>query len=145
MTTIIDNTNDPYASHIPSNLSSFIIAKNSLLDDVLKSKTIEMIVKELSNIPEFAKYKSDLEFIKLTGNLIENAIPKSKPLDFKIQILIDIFIKLFGNISDNEKNAIRNTYNFLINNKKIKKIKISKKVIKMSYKFVKSLFANKKN
>ena len=76
MTTVItDNLNDPYTSHIPSNLSSYIIAKNSLLDDVLKSKT---------SIPEFEKHKSECRFSNCMHNKEPNCRVKAAVEDNEI-------------------------------------------------------------
>ena len=128
-----------------TNPYDFLKAKHSLFDDVIKSKTIDVIISELKRIPDLTKYKTDLEFVKLTANFIENSFDKSKTADQKKAVLIEIFVKLFGNLSDAEKLLITNAYDFLANNHKIKKIKSSKKWFKYMSSILKSLFATKKN
>jgi len=130
-TTITQPTSEcPYTKKIPSDLGDFLKAKHSLLDDVLKSKTIDVIITELKRIPELTKYKTDLELVKLTANFIENSFDKSKTADDKKNILIEIFVKLFGDLRESDKLLITNAYDFLVNNHKIKKIKNSKKWFK---------------
>jgi hypothetical protein len=141
----MSTTDCPYTKEIPLDLGQYLKAKNSLLDDVIKSKTIDVIISELKRIPDLLNYKTDLELIKLTANFIENSFDKSKTADDKKTALIEIFVKLFGNLTTAEKLIITNAYDFLVNNGKIKKIKNSKKWFKYLLSSIKSLFASKKN
>ena len=134
----------PYISKIPSDLNQFITAKNSLLVDVIKSKTIDAIIVELKRIPDLNKYKIDLELIKLTCKFIENAFDKKITTEQKKAILLEIFIKLFGNIlSEQDKLLLGNAYDFLLNNGKINKIKLSKKYFKYTKNLLVGLFKKK--
>ena len=139
------STECPYTKKIPTDLGDFLKAKHTLFDDVIKSKTIDVIISELKRIPDLLKYKTDLELVKLTANFIENSFDKTKTADQKKAVLIEIFVKLFGNLSDAEKLLITNAYDFLLNNHKIKKIKSSKKWFKYMSSILKSLFSSKKN
>ena len=73
-------TECPYTKKIPTDLGDFLKAKHSLFDDVIKSKTIDVIINELKRIPDLLKYKTDLELVKLTDYLIENSFDKLKLL-----------------------------------------------------------------
>jgi hypothetical protein len=146
MSSVLQPTTEcPYTKKIPTDLGDFLKAKHSLFDDVIKSKTIDIIISELKRIPELTKYKTDLELVKLTANFIENSFDKTKTADQKKAVLIEIFVKLFGNLSDAEKLLITNAYDFLANNHKIKKIKTSKKWFKYVSSVVVSIFTTKKN
>ena len=103
-------TECPYTKKIPTDLGDFLKAKHSLFDDVIKSKTIDVIINELKRIPDLLKYKTDLELVKLTANFIVNSFDKSKTADQKKAVLIEIFVKLFGNLSDTEKLLLLKNY-----------------------------------
>ena len=79
-------------------------------------------------IPEFQKYKNDLELIKYVCNLTENLIQEKKSGTLKKEIVISSLTKLF-NLNENEKKMISDAVEFLCNNKKVKKLGLFKKWI----------------
>jgi hypothetical protein len=110
------------------NITNEILPKNSLINEIKKSKTIQNIISNVQQIPEFQKYKNDLELIKYVCNLTENLIQEKKSGTLKKEIVITSLTKVF-NLNENEKKMISDAVEFLINNKKIKKISIYRKWI----------------
>jgi hypothetical protein len=54
--------------------SDSIRPKNSLFDEIKKAKCIEALIAEINKIPDFNKYRSDLELMKFLVNMVENMI-----------------------------------------------------------------------
>jgi hypothetical protein len=113
---------------IPSN-SSIIIPKNSLIDDIYKSKAIEHIINEVKKMPEYSKYRNDIELVRYVSTLVENIILEKKSGDKKKEIVTQAMIKIF-NLSATEQKTLSDIIEFLANNKKIKKLSIYKKYLK---------------
>jgi hypothetical protein len=67
-------------------------------------------------------------FLEYVMTVIENLIKKKLKVD-KFEIVQQLFIKLFG-ISDTEKIILKQNVDHLLKKKIIKKVKISKRVIK---------------
>ena len=110
------------------NITNEILPKHSLMTDIKKAKTIQNIISNIQQIPEFQKYKNDLEIIKYVCNLTENLIKEKKSGLMKKEIVITSLTKVF-NLNENEKKMISDAVEFLSNNKKIKKLGIYKKWI----------------
>ena len=110
------------------NITNEILPKHSLMTDIKKAKTIQNIISNIQQIPEFQKYKNDLEIIKYVCNLTENLIKEKKSGLMKKEIVITSLTKVF-NLTENEKKMISDAVEFLSNNKKIKKLGIYKKWI----------------
>ena len=99
--------------------------KNSLLK-VCKiadiSKTIVNQLKEKNlNLNDL---RFDLELTTYICNVVENEISDAEKED-KIKIIVDIIGQLYV-LSNDDKNIITTQIEYLVNNKKIKKIKTSK-------------------
>jgi len=118
---------ETYDTLVP-NVTDKITVKNSLFDDIKKSKIIETITKEIQKIPEHSKYRNDIELIKFSVNLAENMITEKKAGILKKEIVSNVFQKLF-NLNPTEIKSLSDTIEFLKNNKKIKKIPIKRKYI----------------
>ena len=110
------------------NITNEILPKHSLMTDIKNVKTIQNIISNIQQIPEFQKYKNDLEIIKYVCNLTENLIKEKKSGLMKKEIVITSLTKVF-NLTENEKKMISDAVEFLSNNKKIKKLGIYKKWI----------------
>ena len=110
------------------NITNEILPKHSLMTDIKKAKTIQNIISNIQQIPDFQKYKNDLEIIKYVCNLTENLIKEKKSGLMKKEIVITSLTKVF-NLNENEKKMVSDTIEFLSNNKKIKKLGIYKKWI----------------
>jgi hypothetical protein len=129
----MSETTNQLDTFYPTNLSEYIIPKNSLLVDVKTEKAISLVVTELKKFPNWESYRADLEFLRIACTFIENMIVKNDGLD-KLNILVQIFIRLF-NINEAEITFLKTSVEFLLNNKRIKKIKF----IKKAYNFFKSI------
>ena len=116
------------------NITNEILPKHSLMTDIKKAKTIQNIISNIQQIPDFQKYKNDLEIIKYVCNLTENLIKEKKSGLMKKEIVITSLTKVF-NLTENEKKMISDAVEFLSNNKKIKKLGIYKKWIVPCNKF----------
>jgi len=116
MTTTIDTYNNIFPD-----VSDTIVPKNSLFAEIKKSRLCETLVKEIQKIPDYTKYRTDLELIKFTVNLIENMITEKKAGVLKKDVVISSFHKLF-NLTTVEQKVLSDSIEFLSNNKKIKKL-----------------------
>lgn len=112
--------------------------KNSLKSYVIYNTLVENITKIIREIPNFDKLgKSNNELILLICNIIENKITnnKKKKIDKK-NLVLDVIHNLFCISADDRKN-IGEIIQFLFDNNKIKKEKISKVVSKSLYNWIK--------
>ena len=133
MTTISSNTTSPVLSdssydYIFPDISGVIIPKNSLFDDIKKNKCIQIIIIELTKIPEITKYRTDLELIKFCVNLTENLFTDKKSGKKKKEIVLAVFQKLFS-LNPPEQKIISDAIDFLSNNRKIKKLSTYKRYV----------------
>ena len=91
---------------------------------------VDFILDELKGL-DIGKLQLDPDFLKYLAELIENQVSKkstesaeSKPS--KMDIMIEVIKRLFPHITDTELDASRGIVNFLVTNKLIKKIALSK-------------------
>ena len=91
---------------------------------------VDFILDELKGL-DIGKLQLDPDFLKYLAELIENQVSKkstesaeSKPS--KMDILMEVIKRLFPHITDTELDASRGIVNFLVTNKLIKKIALSK-------------------
>jgi hypothetical protein len=122
------------------NLKEDIIPKNSLYDDIKKNVIIQKIILEVQKLPEYSKYRTDLELISYIVNQVENMITKKKQGALKKEIVLAIFQKLF-NITPQEIKLLSDCIDYLGNNKQIKKLSIYKKYLKPIGKYIIKKFA----
>jgi hypothetical protein len=122
------------------NLKEDIIPKNSLYDDIKKNVIIQKIILEVQKLPEYSKYRTDLELIAYIVNQVENMITKKKQGALKKEIVLAIFQKLF-NITPQEIKLLSDSIDYLGNNKQIKKLGIYKKYLKPVGKYIIKKFA----
>jgi hypothetical protein len=137
----ISDSKCPYKDKLPNNLSKYIMAKKSLLKETLVAKSIDIILENVQHIPIIEKYKFSYEFIKFIGCLIENIVDKKTTKDEKSQLLFEVQTKIFGELTDDDIIRIQDAYDFLIENKKIKKITLSKKILYEAYYLIVGLFS----
>ena len=117
-------------------LKSDIVPKHALFDDIKKNVIIQKIITEIqTNIPEYSKYRIDLELITFIVNHVENMISKKKQGVLKKEIVLTVFQKLF-NLSPPEIKLLSDSIDFLANNKRIKKLGIYKKHLKPIGKYI---------
>jgi hypothetical protein len=100
---------------------SFIEPKNSLFNEIEKNKVVKDIFDRLVSIENFKSYKDDLEFLlfacMMVEHLVDNANNKNK-IDKK-EIIFSVYDKIFGQV---DRKLIEKNIEFLINNKRIKKV-----------------------
>jgi hypothetical protein len=107
--------------------------KNSLENFVSQNTLVKQIVDFVKlNFENYDSLKYDLEFLEYILTLIKNVIKTKKQKNEidKKEIIIKIFQTLYGRLEDNDKKALTNHVDYLINNKIIKKLKYYKKIIK---------------
>ena len=100
----------------------------------LENTLIKSIVDKIKLIPQFDQLKHDIEITEHVCNLVENSITKnknSKPIDKK-QLVIKIMTQLFILNSDADKKVVEHHIDYLINNKLIKKIPMTVKLLKFA-------------
>lgn len=119
-----------------------LILKSSLkshaISEVVKTKVLE----ELKKIPNIGAFKSHVELTELICTIIENTIKKKHKVDKK-KLAIDIFVDLFGGLSEEEKTAIEHQIEYILENGLVKKAR--KKITSKIYDGVTSLSCAKKN
>ena len=91
---------------------------------------VDYVLDELKGL-DIAKLQLDPDFLKYLAELIENQVSKkstesaeSKPS--KMDIMIEVIKRLFPHITETELDACRGIVNFLVTNKLIKKVPLSK-------------------
>ena len=72
-----------------------------------------------------ASYKLDPDFISLVANLIEHCVKSKYGIDKKI-LLLDIFNKVFPNVSEEDKTIIIKNLQYIYDNGKINKVSYTK-------------------
>ena len=108
--------------------------KHSAQSFALENTLIKSIVDKIKLIPQFDQLKHDIEITEHVCNLVENSITKnknSKPIDKK-QLVIKIMTQLFILNSDADKKVVEHHIDYLINNKLIKKIPLTVKLLKFA-------------
>jgi len=91
---------------------------------------VDYIMDELKGV-SIEKLKLDPDFLKYLAEIIENQVSKkstdsdeAKPS--KMDILVEVVKRLFPQISDTELDACKGIVNFLVSNKLVKKVPLSK-------------------
>ena len=91
---------------------------------------VDYILDELKGL-DITKLQLDPDFLKYLAELIENQVSKKstesaegKPS--KMDIMIEVIKRLFPHITEIELDACRGIVNFLVTNKLIKKVALSK-------------------
>jgi translation initiation factor 2B subunit (eIF-2B alpha/beta/delta family) len=107
--------------------------KNSLEKYVSQNTIVKEICDFIKlNFDCYDGLKYDLEFLEYILTLIKNVIKtkkQKKEIDKK-DIVVKIFQNLFGWLEESDTSKLHNQIDYLVNNKIIKKMKFSKKVIK---------------
>lgn len=131
-------SSSPLDSYYSKNLGDFIVPKNELLVDVKKNKAVELILSELKKIPNWEQYKTSLEFLRMACNFCENMLTKSDGIN-KLDVIISVFQTLFS-LTVKEIEVLKTSVEFLLNNKRIKKITFVKKAAFFLFTTIKKLF-----
>ena len=103
--------------------------KNKIKQLQKKEKIKKLVVEKLSEIPTLNNLKLagqiDSELVIYVCNCIENSVKKEYGIDKK-ELVVEILSSVIQ-IDDREKNALRESVQFLFENSLIKKIPILKK------------------
>jgi hypothetical protein len=102
-----------------SEIAPFVQPKNQLYKDLKRAEIVNKIFDRLAKLPEIKSFKEDLEFLNFCCQIVEHSFEKKKYKFDKKQIVIDVFIKLFGTVN---KELIEKNIQYLYDNKKIKKL-----------------------
>lgn len=119
---------------VPSSIS-LVKRKHGFKRGVRIKQIVDYIVSDLRQFPNLVV--SNLEILSRACNLIENCIRKKDGIG-KFEVLVDVYKILFVGISQVEFDLLKNQVQSLIDNKVIKKIPFSKRMIKYSLLFLSS-------
>jgi arginine deiminase len=117
-------------------MASFVQPANTLKTTIQKSNIITEIITELQKIVDLPSLKNDMELLTYICNLVENLVSKKSGID-KIALILEIFSKLFADITPSEIQQIESNIEYLINNKKIKKIPVITYIGKSVFSYLK--------
>lgn len=104
--------------------SNLVTLKNNLKKDKIKNDIQSAVIEKIFELPDYKKYKFDVEFIKYVCNMLEHLIKKEYGLDKK-EIALNIIGKVFD-LNEVELEAISNIIEFLWVNGQIQARKITK-------------------
>ena len=93
-----------------------IVLKNTLKNHYSINALIELIVKQVKDIPDFEKLKQDIELILLVCSMIETISTDSDIKIDKLEAIVGIYKQLFEMTTDDQLMLI-NIVNFLHQNK----------------------------
>ena len=109
-------------------MSELIKPRNSLTTDFKKSDIINKILEKIMKFEDIQKYKLDSNFCELVCNLIEHFVKKKYNINKK-ELLIDVYHKIFNNLTEDDKSTIYSMIDYIYNNGLIKKISSYKLII----------------
>ncbi len=102
-----------------------VLAKHDLAQSIKTAEIKNRIVERLEKIEDLQQYKLNNVFLVLTCNLIEYYVKKKYGID-KQELAISIYERIFANITDDDKEAVKKNILFIWNNGHIKKIPVYK-------------------
>jgi len=102
-----------------SEIAPFVQPKNELYKSLKRSEIVNKIFDRLAKLNDIKLYQQDLEFLNFVCLIVEHSFDKKKYKFDKKQIVIDVFIKLFGTVN---KELVEKNIQYLYDNKKIKKL-----------------------
>lgn len=108
-------------------LISLIKPKNTLLTKQLYSKTFKVLYEELIAFDAKKELLTDLEFLSLACNLAEHIVDQQKKhfknlkID-KLKLVVDVFTVIYDNITEQDKETLKQNIQFIYDNEMIKKV-----------------------
>ena len=105
-------------------MTDLIKPKNNLKNDLKKNEIIEKVVEKINKFDNLQNYKMNAELCELICNLIENLVKKKYKFDKK-NLFIDIYYKIFPSLTEDEKQSILKTIQYIYDNNLIKSVPIS--------------------
>jgi hypothetical protein len=113
----------------------YVQVKNSLKNKKAVDDIVNIIINKIkADLSVDGNLKNSMELLHLVVTLIENLIdnqnkPDKKKVN-KLNVLHDIYTKLFGNLSPQDLNIINQNIEYLLDNKLIKKYSFLKRIYK---------------
>jgi DNA phosphorothioation-dependent restriction protein DptG len=113
----------------------YVQVKNSLKNKKAVDDIVNIIINKIkADLTVDNNLKSSMELLTLVVTLIENLIdnhnkPDKKKVN-KLNVLHDIYNKLFGNLTQQDLTLINQNIEYLLDNKLIKKYSFLKRVYK---------------
>ena len=112
-------------------LSTLLIRPNFTVTAAIQSISLcEHIISEIGAIPNLASLKLDPDFICYIASKVENQMNKKDPnkreTNTKLEVFWQIYIKLFSEISQADRVTIEAMLNFMIQNKHVQKVSLSR-------------------
>lgn len=125
---------------------SFIKQTSTLHNHIVENKIIEIIVKQLQEIPELKNLKMSLDLLLHIALMLENLTYENgltgKEKGYKVEMCIKVFEKLGFINHVEDKQFIINGLNFLNNAGKIKRLGFFKRLFAKLYRlFIKNAIA----
>ena len=120
-----------------ADLSQLVELKHSLGKDLKRSEIMAAVISRIQQLPEFGKYRNNLEVVLLCCNSIENLIQKTDKIDKK-ELVLEILTNIFS-LDVTEIELLKTNIEFLHTHNKIKKVG---NIIKYFNKFI-TWFLNK--
>lgn len=123
---------------VPTTDNPLIDVKHSLKQHFDTYGTISKLVAFVKSIPQFQKLKNDIQLTSSICNIIEELIPNNKKVIDKLQLLISVFTEAFRDFgfSPDDIDTLKKHVQYLWNNKMIKAIPLSKKILKTATQWI---------
>lgn len=123
---------------VPSSVS-LVKRKHGFKRGVRIKQIVDYIVNDLRQFPNLVI--SNLEILSRACNLIENSIRKKDGVG-KFEVLVDVYKILFVGIAQHDFDLLKSQVQSLLDNKVIKRIPYSKRIIKYSFRFLSSFLVS---
>lgn len=103
----------------------YVNPKNSLSKNIKLAQIVNQISGKITDIQDFRKFQTDLELLKMTCIMVEHAInnKKEKTKIDKKDIVFQVYVKTFGNLTPEKLKDIDNNIQYLWENNQIVKKK----------------------
>jgi hypothetical protein len=110
--------------------------QNSLRCEQKKSKIKNLIIDKVKEFENLETYKLNSEFLTFICNIVENIVKKKYKINKK-EIVIEVYDKIFTNITYEEKLQICKNIDFIFDNNLITKIPLFKQIFEYFKTYVK--------
>jgi hypothetical protein len=123
---------------VPTTDNPLIDVKHSLKQHFDTYGTISKLVAFIKSIPQFQKLKNDIQLTNTVCDIIEELIPNNNKKVDKLQLLISVFTEAFKDygFSPDDIDTLKKHVQYLWNNKLIKAIPLSKKLLKTATQWI---------
>ena len=112
---------EPPSDLLPSYVNELVPKVHSVRKDCKSKQLVDYIVSDIKKIPNIAQKKNDIVIIQRICTLIENCVEKKDKIN-KLDLAVQICNLVFGQLTPDEINVLKNGINFLCDSKGIMKI-----------------------